>query len=52
MAFRVLAGVMFALSALMGLGWIVAEDVHRAVGLTAAGMLCLVLSTVPVGPVP
>lgn len=51
MAFRVLAGVMFVLAILMAFGWLVAEDASRAVGLIAAGLLCLVLSTVPVGPV-
>lgn len=46
-----MAGVMFVLATLMAFGWIVTEDVHRAVGLIAAGLLSLVLSTVPVGPV-
>lgn len=51
MGFRILAGVMFVLATLMAFGWLVAEDTSRAVGLIAAGLLCLVLSTVPVGPV-
>lgn len=51
MAFRVLAGVMFTLAILMGFGWLLDQDVARAVGLIAAGLLALVLSTVPVGPV-
>lgn len=50
-AFRVLAGVLFALGVLFGFGWLVDQDVSRAVGVVAAGLLCLVLSTVPVGPV-
>lgn len=49
--FRFLAGFMFAVAILMGEGWLVAQDVPRAIGLVAAGLLCLVLSTVPVGPV-
>lgn len=52
MAFRIFAGVLFALAVLMGFGWLFDQDVARAVGLMAAGMLMLVLSTVPVGPVP
>lgn len=51
MAFRILAGVMFTIAILMGFGWLVDQDVARAAGLIAAGLLCLVLSTVPVGPV-
>ena len=51
MAFRILAGVMFVLAILMGFGWLMHEDVGRAVGLVAAGMLCMLLSTVPIGPV-
>ena len=51
MAFRVLAGVLFALAILMGFGWLVDQDVARSVGLIAAGLLSLVLSTVPIGPV-
>lgn len=51
MAFRVLAGVMFALGILMGFGWLLDQDTGRAIGLACAGLLCLVLSTVPTGPV-
>lgn len=51
MAFRILAGVLFVLAALMAFGWIVAEDVPRAIGLIAAGLLACLLSTVPIGPV-
>lgn len=51
MGFRIIAGVCFAVAALMAFGWIVAEDTGRAVGLIAAGLLSLVLSTIPVGPV-
>lgn len=50
-AFRILAAVLFALALLMGFGWLVDQDVARAVGLTAAGLLALTLSTIPVGPV-
>jgi hypothetical protein len=52
MAFRVLAGVLFVLGILFAFGWILTEDVARAVGVIAAGLLCLVLSTVPIGTVP
>lgn len=51
MAFRIFAGVLFALGILFAFGWLVSEDVARAVGVIAAGLLCLVLSTVPIGPV-
>ena len=51
MGFKILAGVMFAVAVLMGFGWLVDQDTGRAVGLIAAGLLSLVLSTVPVGPV-
>lgn len=51
MGFRILAGVMFVLAILMSFGWLVSEDTSRAIGLIAAGLLALVLSTVPVGPV-
>ena len=51
MAFRILAGVLFALAFLMAFGWLVSEDVARATGLIAAGLLSLVLSSIPVGPV-
>lgn len=51
MGFKILAGACFTLAVLMGFGWFVDVDVHRAVGLIAAGLLALVLSTVPVGPV-
>jgi hypothetical protein len=50
-AFRVLAGVLFAMGALFAFGWILPDDVARGVGCIAAGLLMLVLSTVPVGPV-
>lgn len=46
--FRILAGVLFTLAGLMAMGWLVSQDLHRAVGLIAAGLLCLVLSTVPI----
>lgn len=49
--FRVFACVLFAVAAFMGFGWFVDQDVARAVGLVAAGLLCFTLSTVPVGPV-
>ena len=51
MGFRILAGVLFAFAFLMAFGWIVSEDVARAVGLIAAGLLALLLSSVPIGPV-
>ena len=51
MGFRILAGIMFGLAVLMGFGWLLDQDVARSCGLIAAGLLCLVLSTVPVGPV-
>lgn len=51
MAFRVFAGVLFAMAALFAFGWILPDDVPRAVGCVAAGLLSLVLSTVPIGPV-
>lgn len=50
MGFRIIAGVCFILSVLMAFGWLVSQDTSRAVGLIAAGLLALVLSTVPVGP--
>jgi len=49
---RIIAGIMFAAAICLGFGWFVSEDVARAVGLVAAGMLALVISTVPIGPVP
>ena len=49
MGFRIVAGVCFILSGLMSFGWIVSQDTSRAVGLIAAGLLALVLSTIPVG---
>lgn len=52
MAFRILAGVLFALAALMAFGWLVAENTSNALGLIAAGLLAMVLSTIPYGPVP
>lgn len=51
MGFRILAGVMFVLAILMAEGWLVSQDVSRAVGLIAAGLLACLLSTVPIGPV-
>ena len=51
MGFRILAGACFILSALMAFGWLVSQDTARAVGLIAAGLLALVISTIPVGSV-
>ena len=51
MLFRILAALCFAVAALMAFGWFVDQDVPRAVGVIAAGLLSLVLSSVPVGPV-
>lgn len=51
MAFRVLAGVMFTLGIGWAFGWLLPHDPSRAIGMVCAGLLCLVLSTVPVGPV-
>jgi hypothetical protein len=52
MAFRIFAGVLFVLAILMGFGWLLDQDSARATGLVAAGMLTLLLSSVPIGPVP
>lgn len=52
MAFRVLAAACFILAGLMAFGWLVSEDTARAIGLIAAGLLALVLSTIPVTPAP
>ena len=51
MAFRIFAGVLFALAVGFGFGWVLPTDTARAIGCVAAGLLMLVLSTVPVGPV-
>jgi hypothetical protein len=52
MAFRVLAGVFAVFGVLWGFGWLLPEDTARAVGMVAATLLALVVSTVPIGPVP
>ena len=51
-AFRILSAVLFTLAALMGFGWLMDQDVARAVGLVAAGLLCFTLSTIAIRPVP
>lgn len=51
-AFRVFAAVLFALALLMGFGWLMDQDVARAVGLVAGGLLCFTLSTIAIRPVP
>ena len=52
MAFKVFAGVLCVLGVGWAFGWVLPEDTGKAVGMVAAALLCLILSTVPVGPVP
>ena len=52
MGFRILAGVFSVLGILWAFGWLLPEDPARAVGMVAATLLALIVSTVPIGPVP
>lgn len=49
-AFRIFAGVLFALAVGFGFGWVLPTDTARAIGCVGAGLLMLVLSTVPIVP--
>jgi len=52
MGFRILAGVFAAFGILWAFGWFLPTDPARAVGMVAATLLALIISTVPTGPVP
>ena len=49
--FRVFACILFAFAGAMAFGWWVDQDMARAVGLVAAGLLCFTLSTISIKPV-
>lgn len=51
MGFRILAGVFAVLGVGWAFGWVLPEDTGKAVGMVAATLLALVLSSIPVGPV-
>jgi len=51
MMFRVLAGVCAVLGIGWAFGWVLPKNVSDAVGMIAATLLALILSTVPIGPV-
>ena len=51
MGFRILAGVFAVFGVLWAFGWLLPEDPSRAIGMVAATLLALILSTVPIGTV-
>lgn len=51
MAFRVLAAVFAVFGILWAFGWFLPTDPAKAVGMVAATLLALILSSVPIGPV-
>lgn len=51
MAFRIFAGVFAVFGILWGFGWFLPTDPAKAVGMVAATLLALILSSIPIGPV-
>jgi hypothetical protein len=51
MMFRILAGVFAVFGIGWGFGLFLPTDAAKAVGMVAAALLALIVSTVPIGPV-